>query len=171
MREVRPSGPRAAHCERGALAVLNGELPRPIWIDGILYIPVVDPELLAILRQTQGLNEDIPDEGAPRIRLDSTRRAAIVNGRLIRLTRIEFDILACLMQANGSAVSVDELLNDVWGWVQERGSAELVRTHMRNIRTKLAAAGVSDRVIKTIHGQGYLFKAGSYVVEREANTA
>ena len=47
--------------------------------------------------------------------LDERRRALLVHGRAIALTRKEFDVMRYLAARQGEAVSRIELLNDVWG--------------------------------------------------------
>ena len=73
--------------------------------------------------------------------------------RELRLTRKEFDLLACLVERAGKVVTRERILERVWGHDPEpdlRG----VDAHVRRLRAKLGAA--RDR-IETVVGLGYRF--------------
>jgi DNA-binding response OmpR family regulator len=79
--------------------------------------------------------------------------AARCQGRELRLTRKEFDLLTCLVERAGKVVTRDRILERVWGHDAEpdlRG----VDAHVRRLRAKLGAA--RDR-IETVVGLGYRF--------------
>ncbi len=85
------------------------------------------------------------------ISLDMAGRAAAVYGRPLRLTPIEFKLLAELIMAGGRVLSRDTLLDMVWGtecYITDR----TVDTHIRRLRKKL---GESGRYIETVRGFGY----------------
>ena len=76
-----------------------------------------------------------------------------VDGRQIRLTRREFDLLRFLVQNKNRVVSRDRLLERVWGYerVVETRSVDV---HVGRLRSKLGNAG---RQIETVVGLGYRF--------------
>ncbi|HEX8678678.1 MAG TPA: response regulator, partial [Chthoniobacterales bacterium] len=69
----------------------------------------------AILRRGKG---DVIDEQLTvgPITLDPTRHEVTVNGKLIRLTSVEFKLLSMLMLRRGRVQARDRLLNEVWGY-------------------------------------------------------
>ena len=50
-----------------------------------------------------------------------------------------------------------DVLDAVWGSHEGVGTAELVRTHVRNLRQKLVGIGLGDAV-RVRRGRGYAFE-------------
>lgn len=75
------------------------------------------------------------------------------NGIEIKLIPKEFRILEVLMRQPGRVFSSDELVRKVW-LTNEEGSADSVRTHIKNLRQKLAKSNCACS-IETVHGVGY----------------
>jgi two-component system alkaline phosphatase synthesis response regulator PhoP len=76
-----------------------------------------------------------------------------VDGRAVRLTRREFELLKCLVENRNRVLSRDRLLERVWGYdrlIETRS----VDVHIGRLRGKLGAAG--DQ-IETVVGLGYRF--------------
>ena len=48
----------------------------------------------------------------------------------------------------------ERLLQAVWNWSETPG-AECVRTHVKNLRAKLAAAGAPPDLVETVYGVGF----------------
>jgi DNA-binding winged helix-turn-helix (wHTH) protein len=86
--------------------------------------------------------------------LDERRRALVVHGRPIILTRKQFEVMRYLAARQGEAVARIELLNDVWGLKYDLGG-NVVDAVIATLRKKL---GDQARVIETIHGHGYLYR-------------
>lgn len=96
------------------------------------------------------------DRGALRIEPEA-RRAAVGNTEL-HLRPKEFGLLLTLAMEPGKVFGRQELLDLVWGRdiiVDER----TVDVHISWLRGKLTAAGLSDRGIRTVYGQGYRFES------------
>jgi DNA-binding response OmpR family regulator len=84
---------------------------------------------------------------------DATRRAA-VNGKPLDLTRVEFDLLACMLAAPGRVFTRAQIIDKVWG----DGFAITDRTidsHVKGLRKKVAEAGGDAWLIETVRGVGY----------------
>lgn len=79
---------------------------------------------------------------------------AKINGKDIKLTPIEYEILNCLVQKHGQAVSAKSLLKDVWGYSSD-DDIETIRVHIRHLRTKMEKASPDKKYIETIYGGGY----------------
>jgi DNA-binding response OmpR family regulator len=74
-------------------------------------------------------------------------------GDPVRLTRLEFELLKCLVQNRNRVLSRNRLLERVWGYdrfVETRS----VDVHIGRLRAKLGAAA---RQIETVVGLGYRF--------------
>ncbi len=72
----------------------------------------------------------------------------------VRLTRLEFELLHCLLQRHGQAVSWGVILKEVWGHATG-DDIECIRTHIRHLRTKIEPEPHRPRFLKTIYGMGY----------------
>jgi DNA-binding response OmpR family regulator len=80
--------------------------------------------------------------------------SAAVHSRPLDLTRVEFDLLACLLAAPGRVFTRAQLIDKVWG----DGFAITDRTidsHVKGLRRKVAEAGGAAGLIETVRGVGY----------------
>ncbi|MEE8473603.1 MAG: response regulator transcription factor, partial [Dehalococcoidia bacterium] len=91
------------------------------------------------------------------IELDKATFMVHVDGRRTSLTPTEFDLLRCLMEKAGTVVSHEGLLMDVWGYQNGTGDPELVRAHIKNLRSKLAGSSRTRKeIIRTTLRRGYM---------------
>ncbi len=82
------------------------------------------------------------------------RYEAIWFDQPVRLTHTEFELLHCLLQRHGQAVSWALILREVWGYGPDE-DIECIRTHIRHLRGKLEDDRHRPVFIKTIYGKGY----------------
>lgn len=85
--------------------------------------------------------------------LSESRRLLEVNGKPVRLTRTEFDILDALMHHPQKVFTKRELYEAAWheeALVEEKA----INTHISNIRSKLKETG-TDTYIETVWGIGF----------------
>lgn len=87
----------------------------------------------------------------------STRQLLFAGGGGLSLTPTEFRLLRCLMERPGEFVSLEELLEHVWGYPPGTGGPEVVRAHISNLRKKLRTSGQDCQLVRTIPYQGYGF--------------
>ncbi len=87
-------------------------------------------------------------------------REVRLNGKRIDLTGMEFDLLYYLARFPGAAVSREELLREVWGYVGGGDSSRTVDSHIKTLRQKLGDPVDEPRLIQTVRGTGYRFIAG-----------
>lgn len=90
---------------------------------------------------------------AERLAVDEERRQAWGNGQPIPLSRTEFDLLVALFRAPGRVFTRSHLLDKVWpdAAVTERN----IDVHIKALRKKLVATGLSAETIETVRGVGY----------------
>jgi len=86
--------------------------------------------------------------------VDLERRTATRDGHDIRLTPIEFRLLACLAKHLGMVVTHGQLLAEVWG-PTHRDDTHYVRIYMKQLREKLEPDPVRPRHLPTETGIGY----------------
>ncbi|MGF1652776.1 MAG: response regulator transcription factor [Actinomycetales bacterium] len=86
------------------------------------------------------------------LRLDPATRRAFVTGTEVRLTRTEFDLLACLAARPGAVLPRGRLIADVWQWdgAVPPSATRMLDSHVKALRRKIGA----ER-IRTAHGVGY----------------
>ncbi|SFX15098.1 response regulator transcription factor [Ruminococcus sp. XPD3002] len=84
---------------------------------------------------------------------------ALCNGKSIGLTMTEFSLLGCLIKNAGSAVSRNELLDNVWGIDNNDIETRVTDETVRRIRRKMREAGSSVK-ITAIWGYGYKLEEG-----------
>jgi DNA-binding response OmpR family regulator len=113
----------------------------------------------AVLRRAQPRDpyvgkSEVELAATPALVTDEQTRRAFVLGKDVDLTRVEFDLLACLLKAPGRVFTRAELIDRVWG----DGFAITDRTidsHIKSLRRKVADAGGHPAMIETVRGVGY----------------
>jgi len=100
-----------------------------------------------------------PASGAPVLRfaratVDLERRSASSGGQPVRLTPIEFRLLACLAKHLGLVVTHRTLLTEVWG-PTHAGDTHYLRIYMKQLRDKLEADPARPVHLLTEIGVGY----------------
>jgi DNA-binding response OmpR family regulator len=91
--------------------------------------------------------------------VDRDARKAVVGGRELWLSRLEFDLLAHLAAQPTRVVTKSELLREVWGFRSD-SKTRTVDAHACRLRRKLARAGAPHLVVNT-RGVGYRLSLGS----------
>lgn len=76
-----------------------------------------------------------------------------VDGELVKLTPIEFKILALLMKNAGRVFSTDEIYERVWN--ERAVNSDTVMVHVRNIREKIEFNPKEPKYLKVVWGVGY----------------
>ncbi len=77
-------------------------------------------------------------------------------GAEVELTAMEFQLLAYLIEKEGSVLSRDEILREVWGF-QRAPQTRTVDVHITWLRSKIEPDRGSPRYIVTVRGAGYKF--------------
>ena len=87
--------------------------------------------------------------------VDRDARAAQVDSRPVKLTRLEFDLLATLASEPRRTFTRAELTREVWGFdPQAAGPSRTVDSHADRLRQKLEQAGV-EPMLQTVRGVGW----------------
>lgn len=93
-----------------------------------------------------------------RLTVDFHARQVLVEGHPVKLTSLEFKLLAYLIQNEKKAVSKQELFEQVWG-DKFTGDGTL-NVHIRKIREAIEPDPGKPAYITTIWGEGYRFDGG-----------
>jgi DNA-binding response OmpR family regulator len=107
-----------------------------------------------LARGDDNLEEPI-EEGD--LRVDFEKRQVDVRGEPVRLTYVEFEILAGLARSPGRVFSRTMLLERVWGDSAYR-DPRTVDVHIRHLREKLEQDPRHPELIFTVRGVGYRFR-------------
>lgn len=109
--------------------------------------------VLRRLRQSEEA-EQVPQPACEWLRVDPVTRRARVGHNPLELTRVEFDLLASLLERPGQVFTRNQLIDRVWG----DGYAITDRTvdsHVKSLRRKVGDAGGAPGLIETVRGVGY----------------
>ncbi|MFF4322371.1 winged helix-turn-helix domain-containing protein [Streptomyces sp. NPDC001568] len=88
------------------------------------------------------------------VRIDSAQRTAEVDGQVLDLTYLEFELLAHLVAHPHRVHSRDQLVTTVWGYGHV-GDGRTVDVHIARLRRKLGAA--HRGTIQTVRRVGYKY--------------
>jgi DNA-binding response OmpR family regulator len=114
----------------------------------------------ALLRRGMRERDDESIVEAGHLRLDSNTHQVHIGETNIQLTATEHRLLRYLMQNANKPQSPVHLLEAVWDYPPQTGDPDLVRAHVRNLRSKLSKAA-GERYIETVHGVGYIIEASA----------
>jgi len=150
----------------GSIPVLalvpEGESPADAFGDGaddVLSAPIDIAEFQARVQAAIRRLADAGggDEWSPLriggLAIDPAAREARVDGRLIELSRKEFDLLHALAQRPNRVVSKQELMAEVWGR-GEGADPKTIDVHLSWLRRKLGETAAEPRYLRTVRGVG-----------------
>ena len=93
-----------------------------------------------------------------RLTVDFDARQALVNGIPVRLTALEFKLLAYLIRNEGRMIPKQELFEKVW---EDSFTGDgTLNVHIRKIREAIEREPGSPEYILTVWGEGYRFQGG-----------
>jgi two-component system response regulator BaeR len=107
----------------------------------------------AVLRRSARLGDTPPADG---LQLDREQYRALLNGRDLDLTPVEFALLEALRARPGRVFSRGQLMNEMYSDYRVV-SDRAVDTHVKNLRRKLHAAAPQAELIESVYGLGYRF--------------
>jgi len=107
----------------------------------------------AVLRRTAPRTAGRPTTRLPLAMDEDTRRAS-VHGKSMDLTRVEFDLLACMLHAPGRVFTRAQLIDRIWG-EDYAITDRTVDSHVKALRRKVTDAGGDAGIIETVRGVGY----------------
>lgn len=130
--------------------------------DDYVTKPFSMPELMARIRVAMRHASRTEDESAVfesgGLKVDLARRLVFVNGQEVRLTPLEFKLLALLVKHAGKVLTHRQLLKDVWGPAYAEDSHYL-RVFVHQLRHKLEADPAQPKWLITEAGVGYRLRS------------
>ncbi len=129
--------------------------------DDYIQKPFGMDEVLARIRvalrhkaQTQTGTEPLIQIGP--LQVDVARRRVQVDGREIKLTPTEYDLLGVFLTHRGKILTRKMLLSLVWG-EEEQAKTHSLHVYVANVRQKIEPVPEHPRFILTVPGVGYRF--------------
>jgi DNA-binding response OmpR family regulator len=88
--------------------------------------------------------------------LDRATRTATLDGRALELTRVEFDLIALLVEHIDEVVTCAAIVRAVQGYnASEDEARRIVRVHLSRLRQKVEQSGARPLPIVNVRGVGY----------------
>lgn len=94
--------------------------------------------------------------------IDFATQEVRISGRQVALTPTEFKVLCVLARHEGTLVTHESLLANVWG-TESYSDPEFVKKYVHRLRTKLEEDPAEPNLIVTRRGAGYVFAPGSSI--------
>ena len=86
--------------------------------------------------------------------LDDETKKVTVDGKEVKLTATEFNILKFLLKNKGKVYSIPQIYENVWN-EESYGAENIIAVHIRHIREKIEINPKEPRYLKVIWGIGY----------------
>ncbi len=109
------------------------------------FLNEIAEENITIINTTKKSNELHYND----IKLNKENYEVFKGAEKVFLTEKEFEILKLFMENPNKVFSRENILDSVWGY-EYFGDAQIINTHIKNIRKKLG-----NDYIRTIRGAGY----------------
>ena len=130
--------------------------------DDYICKPFGAAELLArvrvALRHTRlGASGELASSGvytAGELTIDYNKHQVLVSGKNVNLTQNEFRMVALLGKNAGKVLTYDYIMKELWG-PQSKGTNQILRVNMANIRRKIEKNPAEPKYIFTEVGVGY----------------
>lgn len=112
-------------------------------------------QIRALLRRGQSGAPPVLTWGA--LQLNPSSYEVTYNRSPIHLTPKEFALLEAMLRHGRRVLSRTAIIEQVWNW-QDCPEEDTIKTYIKNLRSKLRAAGAPKDLIETVHGLGYRLK-------------
>lgn len=86
--------------------------------------------------------------------INDDRKEVTVDGDVVRLTPIEYNILLLLVKNQGKVFSINQIYESIWN-EDAIGADNTVAVHIRHIREKIEINPKEPRYLKVVWGVGY----------------
>ncbi len=104
------------------------------------------------------------------LHLDPSSCEVTYGTKPLLLTPKEYALLELFLRNSRRVFSCGMILEHLWSY-EETPTEEAVRTHIKGLRQKLRAAGITNDVVETVYGIGYRLKSQEQGIEKKKNKA
>jgi DNA-binding response OmpR family regulator len=140
--------------------VLGLELGADDYITKPFSIREFRSRVRAVLRRAAAPRHDARESDTINVdglHIDPARRAVHVDGALVELTYVEFELLRTLASRPGRVFSRQALLEALWGSSEYR-DPRTIDVHVRHLREKIERDAGDPHYLLTVRGVGYRFR-------------
>lgn len=111
------------------------------------------------LRRYTQLGSTVSDDGkmvygVGGLSINDDLKEVTVDGEVVKLTPIEYNILLLLVKNQGKVFSIDQIYENIWN-EEAIGADNTVAVHIRHIREKIEINPKEPRYLKVVWGVGY----------------
>lgn len=132
-----------------------------IGMDDYIAEPYQEIVLLAVIQarieQYRRLTKFLGDIEVRDLVIETINRRVCIRGEEIDLSVKEFDILLYLVRNGNTAVSKEELYEEVWKEKACSGAGSSIATYMKKLRKKIEVDPDNPQYLETVWGLGYRF--------------
>lgn len=107
---------------------------------------------LGSIKQTESSGDEIYSSGD--LILNDDTKKVTVDGKEIKLTATEYNILKFLLENKGKVYSIEQIYENVWN-EESYGAENIIAVHIRHIREKIEINPKDPKYLKVIWGIGY----------------
>lgn len=162
LRELRRRGLRMpVLVVAGTLTPEDEQQALNLGADDVLARPVSTPILVARMKAMvrRALGHASSQVVCGNVVLDQARQLVSVDGRPVRITRREFDVLETLMLRRGVLLTKEHFMSRLYG-AEDGPDQRILDVFVCKLRRKLAAAGAAE-IVRTVWGRGYVVEEPS----------
>ncbi len=124
-------------------------------VDDYVTKPFSPKELMARIKAVTNRNKESVDEYTYKnLKINYLGHTVSINGKEIKITPKEYELLVLFVQNKGIALSRETLLNKLWGY-DFYGEDRTVDTHIKMLRNSL---GEYRDLVTTVRGMGYKYE-------------
>lgn len=91
------------------------------------------------------------------LKIDIVRRRVFVKGKLLKLTKTEFELLAYLARNEGRVLTFEQILDNVWG-AGYKDSPDYIHVYVSRLRQKIESNPRQPKYLLSERGIGYRFE-------------
>ena len=125
--------------------------------DDYICKPFSPREVVARVKTVLRRAGEHPAPAAEGLVLDADRFSAVLRGRDLDLTAVEFKLLHFLQQNPGRIYSRSQLMDRIYS-DQRIVSDRTIDSHIKKLRKKIAAVAPDEELIHSIYGVGYKYE-------------
>jgi DNA-binding response OmpR family regulator len=119
------------------------------------HLSELNARIRSIIRRRKQLGKSVITFNE--ISVDTDSNDTLVNDKLIKLTKTEYDLLLYLLYNRNKVVTKSSISEHLWGdFMDQSDSHDAVYSHVKNLKKKLGDKGAD--YIKSLYGVGYIMK-------------